>query len=80
MKFQIKPHIFFLFKMMVFRETLTRNLWISRFWGYQKLKTKVVFIETRGIRFRRRPSAATSIETPGFNETTLVSIFEPPKT
>ena len=58
---------------------VSRNRWFHVF-VVQKLKTKVVFIETRGIRLRLRPSAATSIETPGFNETTLVSIFEPPKT
>ena len=65
--------------MTVFCETLTRNLWISHFWGYQKLKLTVVFIEPWSIRLRRRPSASTSIETPGFNETTLSFNFRTPK-
>ena len=100
-RFQIKPHIFFLFFMTVFSETLTVYLRFHDFWGYQKLKNKgtfhwnqgystekegrwislkpkvfnweggwVVFIETKGIRLRRRPSASISVETLGFNETT----------
>ena len=37
------------------------------------------FIETRGIRWLRRPSASTANETPGLNETTLGLNFETPK-
>ena len=79
MRFQIKPHIFFLFWMTVFSDIWTVNLWYSRFLGFQKLRPKVVFIETRGIRWLRRPSASTANETPGLNETTLGLNFETPK-
>ena len=40
--------------MTVFSETLTVNLRFQGFWGIRKWKLKVDFIETKGIRLRRR--------------------------
>ena len=76
-RFQIKPHTFFFILDDGFSKTLARNLPISQFCGYLKLKTKGRFhwnqgystekeALTRGIRLRRRPSASSSFEIPGF--------------
>ena len=48
MRYQIKPHIFFLFFMMAFRETWTENLWFHGYWGF-KIERKGGFIETWGF-------------------------------
>ena len=40
MRYQIKPHIFFLFFLTAFSETWTENLWYSRILGFQKLRLK----------------------------------------
>ena len=56
--------------MTVFIETFRRNLRIPRLLGFGNWEPKVDFIETRSIRLRR-PS---SVETPSFNEITLVLI------
>ena len=48
MRYQIKPHIFFLFFMTAFSETWTENLWFHGYWGF-KIETKGGFIETWGF-------------------------------
>ena len=80
MRFQIKPYIFF----FISNDGTHWKLWqeicgFHVFGGIKNWNSKVVFIETRGIRLRQRPSASTSIETPGFNETTFGFNFWTPK-
>ena len=70
MKYQIIPHIFFLFCITIFIEIWTANLWYSRFLGYSKIETKRWYslrpgvfgrcegLDTRGIWWMWRPSAS----------------------
>ena len=54
-RFQIKPHTFFLFWMTVSVKLWQETCRFHSFVGIWNWKPKVDFIETRGIRLRRRP-------------------------
>ena len=80
MRFQIKPHIFFLFCYYGIQWNFnSKSAVFTIFGGIRNWKLKVDFIETKGIQLRRRPSASSSVETLGFNETTFSFNFWTPK-
>ena len=79
-RFQIKPHIFFLFCYYGIQWNFnSKSAVFTIFGGIRNRKLKVDFIETKGIQLRRRPSASSSVETLGFNETTFSFNFWTPK-
>ena len=60
-RFQIKPHTFSLFWIPVSIKLWQETCRFHSFVGIWNWKPKVDFIETRGIRLRRRPSHKTEI-------------------
>ena len=81
MRFQIKPHIFFLFQLTVFIENFDKKSVDFTFLGVSKIETQRwyslkpgVFDWGRGLRPLPQSKPLVSMKPP------LVSIFEPPKT